>query len=199
MKKLFLMFAVAGLIASCTGNGTTSGSASGEAKDGETTENTEEQKEEKDTIKGPATIDNPVWTFDVAEGWKVESERSGDNQKGSTYLRIKPIVKPEGLFGLCEIEITSYPYDSNTVEQAQETFKHAFKDVKEDGEVTINGVKFAKLFRAAGDRGTACTQLCTALTPKGNVAIKIHGYEIEDEAIKDMINSFKLKPAEEAK
>ena len=36
MKKLFLMFAVAGLIASCTGNGNTSGStsASGEAKDG---------------------------------------------------------------------------------------------------------------------------------------------------------------------
>ena len=43
MKKLFLMFAVAGLMASCAGNGTTSGSAStsasGETKDGETTEN----------------------------------------------------------------------------------------------------------------------------------------------------------------
>ena len=39
MKKLFLMFAVAGLIASCTGNGNTSGSTttSGENKDGRLT------------------------------------------------------------------------------------------------------------------------------------------------------------------
>lgn len=196
MKKLFLMIATVALMASCTGNGTTSGSASGEQKDSTTAENTEEVKEKKDTIKGPATIDNPVWSFDVAEGWLVESEHSGDSQKSSTYLRIKPVQKPEGVFGIVSIKITSYPYESNTVEDAQKTIKNVYDDIKEAGNVTINGVKFAKLFRPEGDKGSALTHLCAPLTPKGNVALEIDGYEIDDPAIKDMINSFKLKPAE---
>ena len=207
MKKLLFLFAAIALVASCGRISDTvgNGSGSGEASDSETTENTEatdEEKEEKDTIKGPATIDNPVWSFDVAEGWLVESESSGDSQKSSTYLRIKPIQKPEGFFGLIGIKISSYPYESNTVEQSQETFRSAFKrslevNGEETGDVTINGVKFAKIYSPAGDMGSATTHLCAPLTPKGNVTIQIDGYPIDDPAIKDMINSFKLKPAEE--
>jgi hypothetical protein len=207
MKKLLFLFAAIALVASCTriSDAVGNGNGSGEASDSETTENTEatdEEKEEKDTIKGPATIDNPVWSFDVAEGWLVESEHSGDSQKSSTYLRIKPIQKPEGIFGIVAIKISSYPYESNSVEQSQETFRSAFKRTlevngEETGDVTINGVKFAKIYSPEGDMGSATTHLCAPLTPKGNVTIEVDGYPIDDPAIKDMIYSFKLKPAEE--
>ena len=206
MKKLLFLFAAIALVASCTrvGDAINKAKTGDETSGTETTENTEsteEPKEEKDTIKGPATIDNPVWSFEVAEGWLVESESSGESQKNSTYLRIKPIKKPEGVFGLVGIKISSYPYESNTVEQSQETFRSAFKrslevNGEETGDVTINGVKFAKIYSPAGDMGSATTHLCAPLTPKGNVSIQVDGYPIDDPAIKDMINSFKLKPAE---
>ena len=198
MKKLFLMFAVAGLIASCTGNGTTSGSAtSGEAKDGETTENTEEPKEENDTVKGPVTIDNPTWTINVPEGWYVQSESKGDSQKSSSYLRLEPNQKPEGVFGLAFIKIASYPYKSNTVEDSQDTFKKAFRleNVKAEDE-TVGGVKFAKISVPASDKGSEMHHLAAPLTPEGVVSIEIHGYKLDDPVIKGMLDSFKIKPAE---
>ena len=147
MKKFLLIFAVAGLIASCTGNGTTSGSAStsasGEVKDGEATEKTEPAKEEKDTVKGPVTIENPSWSVDVPEGWYVVSETAGRDQRGSSYLRIQPLERPDGVIGLLSATIKSYPYKSNTVEQDQETFKSAFKveNAKIEKE-TIGGMEF---------------------------------------------------------
>ena len=199
MKKLFLMFAVAGLIASCTGNGNTSGSASAssEAKDGETTENTEEPKEENDTVRGPVTIDNPTWTLDVPEGWYVQSESKGDSQKSSSYLRLEPNQKPEGVFGLAFIKIASYPYKSNTVEDSQDTFKKAFRleNVKAEDE-TVGGVKFAKISVAASDKGSEMHHLAAPLTPEGVVSIEIHGYKLDDPVIKGMLDSFKIKPAE---
>ena len=199
MKKLFLMFAVAGLIASCTGNGSTSGStsASGEAKDGETTENTEAPKEEKDTVRGPVTIDKPTWTINVPEGWYVQSDTKGQDQKSSSYVRLEPNQKPEGVFGLAFIKIASYPYKSNTVEDSQETFKKAFRleNVKIEDE-TLGGVKFAEISVPASDKGSEMHHLAAPLTPEGVVSIEVHGYDLDDPVIEAMLESFKLKPAE---
>ena len=193
------MFAVAGLIASCTGNGNTSGSASasGENKDGETTENTEEPKEEKDTVRGPVTIDNPTWTINVPEGWYVQSDTKGQDQKSSSYVRLEPNQKPEGVFGLAFIKIASYPYKSNTVEDSQETFKKAFRleNVKIEDE-TLGGVKFAEISVPASDKGSEMHHLAAPLTPEGVVSIEVHGYDLDDPVIEAMLESFKLKPAE---
>ena len=196
MKKLFLMFAVAGLIASCTGNGTTSGSAtSGEAKDGETTENTEEPKEEKDTLKGPATIDNPTWTVELPDGWQAPSVRPGDSQKSSSYCELKPIVVPDGFKGPVGVRISSYPYKSNTVEADMESFFKIYKDAKKEGKVDINGVKFEKAVMVYPD-GNTVTRLSAPLTPEGSVSINLSHLKYEDEIIQTILNSFKVKPAE---
>ena len=193
------MFAVAGLIASCTGNGNTSGSASasGENKDGETTENTEAPKEEKDTVRGPVTIENPTWTINVPEGWYVQSDTKGQDQKSSSYVRLEPNQKPEGVFGLAFIKIASYPYKSNTVEDSQETFKKAFRleNVKIEDE-TLGGVKFAEISVPASDKGSEMHHLAAPLTPEGVVSIEVHGYDLDDPVIEAMLESFKLKPAE---
>ena len=197
MKKLFLMIATVALMASCTGNGNTSGSASGEQKDSANAENTEAPKEEKDTVKGPVTIDNPTWTVNVPEGWYVQSESKGDSQKNSSYLRLEPNQKPEGVFGLAFIKIASYPYKSNTVEDSQKTFTGAFRVEKPKIEdETIGGVKFAKITVPASDKGSEMHHLAAPLTPEGVVSIEIHGYKLDDPAIKPLLESFKIKPAE---
>ncbi len=187
------MFAVAGLIASCTGNGNTSGSTttSGENKDGETTENTEAPKEEKDTVRGPVTIDNPTWTINVPEGWYVQSDTKGQDQKSSSYVRLEPNQKPEGVFGLAFIKIASYPYKSNTVEDSQETFKKAFRleNVKIEDE-TLGGVKFAEISVPASDKGSEMHHLAAPLTPEGVVSIEVHGYDLDDPVIEAMLESF---------
>lgn len=193
MKKYFLMLAAAALMVSCTGNA----DQANEEKD--STANATEQKEEKkaeEQIKGPATIDNPTWTIEVPAGWVVESQTVGKNQKGSSYLRMKPEQRPEGAIGLVGVKVSSYPYKSNTVEQTQETFKKAFSGVEEAGTETINGVKFKKLVKPEGKTGGIITHLAAPLDPEGNVSIEIQGYKLDDEAMKAMLNSFKLKPAE---
>ena len=201
MKKFLLIFAVAGLIASCTGNGTTSGSAStsasGEVKDGEATEKTEPAKEEKDTVKGPVTIENPSWSVDVPEGWYVVSETAGRDQRGSSYLRIQPLERPDGVIGLLSATIKSYPYKSNTVEQDQETFKSAFK--VENAEIekeTIGGMEFQKIVKPAGNGGGIISHMTAPLKPEGNISIEVQGYELTDPVIAAMLKSFKMKPAE---
>ena len=201
MKKLLLIFAVAGLIASCTGNGTTSGSAStsasGEVKDGEATEKAEPAKEEKDTVKGPVTIENPSWSVDVPEGWYVVSETAGRDQKGSSYLRIQPLERPDGVIGLLSATIKSYPFKSNTVEQDQETFKSAFKveNAKIEKE-TIGGMEFQKIVKPAGNGGGIISHMTAPLKPEGNISIEVQGYELTDPVIAAMLKSFKMKPAE---
>ncbi len=201
MKKFLLIFAVAGLIASCTGNGTTSGSAStsasGEVKDGEATEKTEPAKEEKDTVKGPVTIENPSWSVDVPEGWYVVSETAGRDQRGSSYLRIQPLERPDGVIGLLSATIKSYPYKSNTVEQDQETFKSAFKveNAKIEKE-TIGGMEFQKIVKPAGNGGGIISHMTAPLKPEGNISIEVQGYELTDPVIAAMLKSFKMKPAE---
>lgn len=201
MKKFLLIFAVAGLIASCTGNGTTSGSAStsasGEVKDGEATEKTEPAKEEKDTVKGPVTIENPSWSVDVPEGWYVVSETAGRDQKGSSYLRIQPLERPDGVIGLLSATIKSYPFKSNTVEQDQETFKSAFKveNAKIEKE-TIGGMEFQKIVKPAGNGGGIISHMTAPLKPEGNISIEVQGYELTDPVIAAMLKSFKMKPAE---
>ena len=201
MKKFLLIFAVAGLIASCTGNGTTSGSAStsasGEVKDGEATEKAEPAKEEKDTVKGPVTIENPSWSVDVPEGWYVVSETAGRDQRGSSYLRIQPLDRPDGVIGLLSATIKSYPFKSNTVEQDQETFKSAFK--VENAEIekeTIGGMEFQKIVKPAGNGGGIISHMTAPLKPEGNISIEVQGYELTDPVIAAMLKSFKMKPAE---
>ena len=195
------MFAVAGLMASCAGNGTTSGSAStsasGETKDGETTEKAEPAKEEKDTVKGPVTIENPSWSVDVPEGWYVVSETAGRDQKGSSYLRIQPLERPDGVIGLLSATIKSYPFKSNTVEQDQETFKSAFKveNAKIEKE-TIGGMEFQKIVKPAGNGGGIISHMTAPLKPEGNISIEVQGYELNDPVIAAMLKSFKMKPAE---
>ncbi len=195
------MFAVAGLMASCAGNGTTSGSAStsasGETKDGETTEKAEPAKEEKDTVKGPVTIENPSWSVDVPEGWYVVSETAGRDQKGSSYLRIQPLERPDGVIGLLSATIKSYPFKSNTVEQDQETFKSAFKveNAKIEKE-TIGGIEFQKIVKPAGKGGGIISHMTAPLKPEGNISIEVQGYELNDPVIAAMLKSFKMKPAE---
>jgi len=201
MKKFLLIFAVAGLIASCTGNGTTSGSAStsasGEVKDGEATEKAEPAKEEKDTVKGPVTIENPSWSVDVPEGWYVVSETAGRDQRGSSYLRIQPLERPDGVIGLLSATIKSYPFKSNTVEQDQETFKSAFKveNAKIEKE-TIGGMEFQKIVKPAGNGGGIISHMTAPLKPEGNISIEVQGYELTDPVIAAMLKSFKMKPAE---
>ena len=201
MKKFLLIFAVAGLIASCTGNGTTSGSAStsasGEVKDGEATEKAEPAKEEKDTVKAPVTIENPSWSVDVPEGWYVVSETAGRDQRGSSYLRIQPLERPDGVIGLLSATIKSYPFKSNTVEQDQETFKSAFK--VENAEIekeTIGGMEFQKIVKPAGNGGGIISHMTAPLKPEGNISIEVQGYELTDPVIAAMLKSFKMKPAE---
>lgn len=201
MKKFLLVFAVAGLISSCTGNGTTSGSAStsasSEVKDGEATEKAEPAKEEKDTVKGPVTIENPSWSVDVPEGWYVVSETAGRDQKGSSYLRIQPLERPDGVIGLLSATIKSYPFKSNTVEQDQETFKSAFKveNAKIEKE-TIGGMEFQKIVKPAGNGGGIISHMTAPLKPEGNISIEVQGYELTDPVIAAMLKSFKMKPAE---
>ena len=196
-----MIFAVAGLIASCTGNGTTSGSAStsasGEVKDGEATEKAEPAKEEKDTVKGPVTIENPSWSVDVPEGWYVVSETAGRDQRGSSYLRIQPLERPDGVIGLLSATIKSYPFKSNTVEQDQETFKSAFKveNAKIEKE-TIGGMEFQKIVKPAGNGGGIISHMTAPLKPEGNISIEVQGYELTDPVIAAMLKSFKMKPAE---
>lgn len=201
MKKLFLMLAVAGLMASCTGKGTTSGSASasGEVKNGETSTKAEPAKEEKDTVKGPVTIENPSWSVDVPEGWYVVSESAGRDQRASSYLRIQPLERPEGVIGLISATVKSYPFKSNTVEQDQKTFKSAFKveNAKIEKE-TIGGIEFQKIVKPAGSGGGIISHMTAPLTPEGNISIEVQGYELTDPVIAAMLKSFKMKPAEPA-
>lgn len=194
MKKFFLMIAVVGLMASCTGNGKTSGSTSGEQKDSAKTEAAKDQKK-----VGPFTFDNASWTINVPEGWQVEGDNVGKDQKSPSYLCIEPLQKPEGVTGLTFVKISSYPYKVNTVEDSQKTFKNSFKleSVKIESE-TIGGVKFAKISVPASDKGSEMHHLCAALTPEGNITIEVHGYKLDDPVIKSMLESFKLKPAEPA-
>lgn len=186
-------------MASCAGNGTTSGSASasGEVKDGEATEKAEPAKEEKDTVKGPVTIENPSWSVDVPEGWYVVSETAGRDQKGSSYLRIQPLERPDGVIGLLSATIKSYPFKSNTVEQDQETFKSAFKveNAKIEKE-TIGGMEFQKIVKPAGNGGGIISHMTAPLKPEGNISIEVQGYELTDPVIAAMLKSFKMKPAE---
>ena len=127
MKKLLLMIATVALLASCNGSGSTSNSASGEQTDSVATQ---EAPAKEEVVKGPVTIENPSWTVDVPEGWEVVSNAPGSSQKNSSYLRIKPIERPEGAVGLLAVVIKSYPYKTNTVEQEQETFVKAFKVIR---------------------------------------------------------------------
>ncbi len=200
MKKLLLMFAVAGLIASCTGNGTTSGSGSASASGDKKEEaKTEATKEKKDTVKGPVTIENPSWSVDVPEGWYVVSESAGRDQKASSYLRIQPLVRPKGMIGLVSATVKSYPFKSNTVEQDQETFKSAFKveNAKIEKE-TIGGMEFQKIVKPAGSGGGIISHMTAPLKPEGNISIEVQGYELTDPVIAAMLKSFKMKPADPA-
>ena len=141
--------------------------------------------------------ENPRWTVDVPEGWEVVSNAPGSSQKNSSYLRIKPIERPEGAVGLLAVVIKSYPYKTNTVEQEQETFVKAFKvENPEKGTETIGGVKFSKIVKPAGNSGGIITNLCAPLEPEGNISIEVQGYELSDETIAAILKSFKLKPAE---
>ena len=194
MKKLFLMIATVALMASCVGNGNTSGStsASGENKDGETTEETTEKK---DTLKGPATIDNPTWTVELPDGWQAPSVRAGETQKSSSYCELKPIVAEDGFKGPNGVRISSYPYKANTVDDSMESFLRIYKEGKKDGQVDINGVKFDKAIMVYPD-GNTVTRLAAPLTPEGCVQIELSHLKYEDEIIKTILNSFKIKPAE---
>lgn len=201
MKKFLFIIAVAGLMASCTGKGTNSGSASasGEVKNGETSTKAEPAKEEKDTVKGPVTIENPSWSVDVPEGWYVVSESAGRDQRASSYLRIQPLERPEGVIGLISATVKSYPFKSNTVEQDQKTFKSAFKveNAKIEKE-TIGGIEFQKIVKPAGSGGGIISHMTAPLTPEGNISIEVQGYELTDPVIAAMLKSFKMKPAEPA-
>ncbi|MBQ9585294.1 MAG: hypothetical protein IJR20_04765 [Muribaculaceae bacterium] len=192
MKKLFLMIATVALVASCTGNGNTSGSASGEKKD---STKTEETKEKKDTLKGPATIDNPTWSVELPDGWQAPSVRPGDSQKSSSYCELKPIVVPDGFKGPVGVRISSYPYKSNTVEKDMESFFNIYKDAKKDGEVEIGGVKFQKAVKVYPD-GNTVTRLSAPLKPEGNVSINLSHMKYDEEIIQTILKSFKFKPAE---
>ena len=66
MKKFLLIFAVAGLMASCAGNGTTGGSASASAN-----------QEQAAEVEG-STFEGDHFTFTYPEGFK-ETYKSGDN------------------------------------------------------------------------------------------------------------------------
>ncbi len=201
MKKFLFIIAVAGLMASCTGKGTNSGSASasGEVKNGETSTKAETAKEEKDTVKGPVTIENPSWSIDVPEGWYVVRESAGRDQRASSYLRIQPLERPEGVIGLISATVKSYPFKSNTVEQDQKTFKSAFKveNAKIEKE-TIGGIEFQKIVKPAGSGGGIISHMTAPLTPEGNISIEVQGYELTDPVIAAMLKSFKMKPAEPA-
>ena len=148
-------------------------------------------------MRGPVTIDNPTWTINVPEGWYVQSDTKGQDQKSSSYVRLEPNQKPEGVFGLAFIKIASYPYKSNTVEDSQETFKKAFRleNVKIEDE-TLGGVKFAEISVPASEKGSEMHHLAAPLTPEGVVSIEVHGYDLDDPVIEAMLESFKLKPAE---
>ena len=86
---------------------------------------------------------------------------------------------------------------SNTVEDSQKTFTGASRVEKPKIEdETIGGVKFAKITVPASDKGSEMHHLAAPLTPEGVVSIEIHGYKLDDPAVKPLLESFKIKPAE---
>lgn len=194
MKKLFFVIAAGALMASCTGN---SSKGKEEATDSVATEVKEEAK--PDTIKGPATIDNPSWTFEVPEGWYVTKDTKGTDQEHSSLAEIRRLTKPEGYKNsYITVNVSSFPYEHNTVEQAQETFQKSFK-AEAAGSVTINGVKYAKSYKEDPRVDNYTTCLSAALQPKGNVSIRVQGFKTDNEEIQTILNSFKIKPTEAKK
>ena len=121
MKKLFLMFAVAGLMVSCTGNGNTSGSASasGEAKDGETTEQVagEQAPDAEVPIEEQKELDANAYNLKVPENWKPTSRVVGEN---SCNLRLR-----ENPFTTAMLGYDSYDLDKITANLADNGFKPA--------------------------------------------------------------------------
>lgn len=119
MKKLFLMFAVAGLMASCTGNGNTSGSASasGEAKDGETTEQVagEQAPDAEVPIEEQKELDANAYNLKVPENWKPTSRVVGGN---SCNLRLR-----ENPFTTAVLGFDSYDLDKITANLTENGFK----------------------------------------------------------------------------
>ncbi len=127
---------------------------------------------------------------------KLQLERYNfDAEMLRPYFELSNVIK--GVFGLAFIKISSYPYKSNTVEDSQETFKKAFRleNVKVEDQ-TLGGVKFAKISVPASDKGSEMHHLAAPLTPEGVVSIEVHGYKLDDPAVKPLLDSFKIKPAE---
>ena len=141
MKKLLLMFAVAGLIASCTGNGTTSTSGSASTDQEQATE-----------VKG-TTFDGDHFTFIYPEGFK-ETYKSGNNVNVASEddeVRIDATFsenpcKPEdfkkyydGMVGMKMFE--DYKWEDAKIEDNIMTFKGIMGETVENKYVVYLGEK----------------------------------------------------------
>ena len=125
MKKFFLMFAVACLMISCTGNGNTSGNASANSN-----------QEQAADVKG-STFDGDHFTFTYPEGFK-ETYKSGDNVNVASE---DDAVRIDATFSEnpCKPEDFKKFYDGMV---GMEMFKdYKWEDAKIDGNImTYKGV-----------------------------------------------------------
>ena len=118
MKKLLLIFAVAGLIASCTGNGTTSGSTSesaSKASGASVDQSASQAQEEEVPIEEQKELDANAYNLKVPETWKPTSRVVGGN---SCNLRLR-----ENPFTTAVLGFDSYDLDKITANLTENGFK----------------------------------------------------------------------------
>ena len=116
MKKLFLMLAVAGLMASCTGNGTTE-NASKVSGDSTKQVATEQAQNAEVPIEEQKELDANAYNLKVPENWKPTSRVVGEN---SCNLRLR-----ENPFTTAMLGYDSYDLDKITANLADNGFKPA--------------------------------------------------------------------------
>ena len=114
MKKLLLMFAVVGLMASCTGSGSNSGSAS--KASGASVEQSSSQGQDKEVaIEDQKELDANAYTLKVPANWKPTSRVVGGN---SCNLRLR-----ENPFTTAVLGYDSYELEKITANLTENGFK----------------------------------------------------------------------------
>ena len=114
MKKLLLIFAVAGLMASCTGNGTTE-NASKVSGDSTKQVATEQAQNAEVPIEEQKELDANAYNLKVPETWKPTSRVVGGN---SCNLRLR-----ENPFTTAVLGFDSYDLDKITANLTENGFK----------------------------------------------------------------------------
>ncbi|MDY6412693.1 MAG: hypothetical protein SPL28_06810 [Bacteroidales bacterium] len=186
MKKLFLMFAVAGLMASCAGNGTTSGSASasGEVKDGETTEKVAEQATDAEVpIEEQKELDANAYNLKVPENWKPTSRVVGGN---SCNLRLR-----ENPFTTAMLGYNSESLEAITANLTKNEFKPVDDITAGDKTWKVFFLEKNNEYKALIPQGEGFVTI--GVSPGGTTMDKAELKEVVLKNLNEMINAITIK------